>query len=69
MTDSTGAHATRDDARDKRAQIDWQEAHAALVRLARSRAGLDFDEGVWLLAALRFLGGSPAISRSRDGSV
>jgi hypothetical protein len=34
-------------------QIDWQEAHAALVRLARSRAGLDFDEGVWLVAALR----------------
>jgi hypothetical protein len=51
MTDS--AHATRDDASDGRTQIDWQEAHATLVRLARSRAGLDFDEGVWLLAALR----------------
>jgi hypothetical protein len=46
-------HATRNDARDGRPQGDWQEAHAALVRLARSRAGLDFDEGVWLLAALR----------------
>ena len=53
MTDSTSAHGPRDDVRDKRAQVDWQEAHAALVRLARSRAGLDFDEGLWLLAALR----------------
>jgi hypothetical protein len=53
MTDSARAHATRDDARDEGAQTDWQEAHAALVRLARSRAGLDFDEGVWLLVALR----------------
>jgi 5-methylcytosine-specific restriction endonuclease McrA len=53
MTDSSQAHEARDDARDGRAQVDWQEAHAALVRLARSRAGLDFEEGVWLLAALR----------------
>jgi hypothetical protein len=53
MTDLAHAPDTRDDARDGRAQVDWQEAHAALVRLARSRAGLDFDEGVWLLAALR----------------
>jgi 5-methylcytosine-specific restriction endonuclease McrA len=53
MTDSAHAPETRDDASDARAQVDWQEAHAALVRLARSRAGLDFDEGVWLLAALR----------------
>jgi 5-methylcytosine-specific restriction endonuclease McrA len=52
MTDSAHAPATRDVC-DGRAQIDWQEAHAALVWLARSRAGLDFDEGVWLLAALR----------------
>jgi hypothetical protein len=48
-----GARATRDEARDDGARIDWQDAHRALVRLARSRAGLDFDEGVWLLAALR----------------
>jgi hypothetical protein len=53
MTDSAHAPATRDDARHGRAQVDWQEAHAALIRLARSRAGLEFDEGVWLLAALR----------------
>ena len=53
MTESTSGHATRNDVGDKRAEVDWQEAHAALVRLARSRAGLDFDEGVWLLAALR----------------
>jgi hypothetical protein len=53
MTDSAHARATRDEAKGERAHTDWQEAHAALVRLARSRAGLDFDEGVWLLAALR----------------
>src|SRR5215203_5896997 len=54
MTNSAHAPPTRDDASGGRAQVDWQEAHAALVRLARSRAGLDFDEGLWLLAALRF---------------
>jgi hypothetical protein len=32
---------------------DWQAAHAALVRLARTRAGLDLEEGRWLLAAQR----------------
>src|SRR5687767_10199447 len=32
---------------------DWQRAHGELQRLAQSRAGLDFDEGRWLLAAWR----------------
>ena len=32
---------------------DWQRAHSELQRLARSRAGLDFEEGRWLLAAWR----------------
>jgi hypothetical protein len=32
---------------------DWQAAHEALLRLARSRAGLDVEEGQWLLAAHR----------------
>jgi 5-methylcytosine-specific restriction endonuclease McrA len=31
----------------------WQRAHQELRRLARSRAGLDFEEGRWLLAAWR----------------
>jgi hypothetical protein len=31
----------------------WQVAHAALVELARERAGLDFEEGRWLVAAKR----------------
>jgi len=31
----------------------WQQAHEALVRLAKARAGLDFDEGERLLEALR----------------
>src|SRR5512138_2611593 len=31
----------------------WQQAHEALVRLAKARAGLDFDEGKRLLEALR----------------
>ncbi|HXK19855.1 MAG TPA: hypothetical protein VNG33_18725, partial [Polyangiaceae bacterium] len=32
---------------------DWRAAHEALTRLARQRAGLDFEEGTWLLAAQR----------------
>ena len=31
----------------------WQQAHEALLRLAKARAGLDFDEGERLLEALR----------------
>lgn len=31
----------------------WQRAHEALLRLAKARAGLDFDEGERLLEALR----------------
>ncbi|HXK16931.1 MAG TPA: hypothetical protein VNG33_03985, partial [Polyangiaceae bacterium] len=31
----------------------WRAAHEALTRLARQRAGLDFDEGTWLLVAQR----------------
>jgi hypothetical protein len=31
----------------------WQVVHAALVELARERAGLDFEEGRWLVAAKR----------------
>jgi hypothetical protein len=31
----------------------WRGAHEALLRLAEKRAELDFDEGRWLLAALR----------------
>jgi hypothetical protein len=32
---------------------EWRAAHAALTRLARQRAGLDLEEGQWLLAAQR----------------
>jgi hypothetical protein len=32
---------------------DWQLAHQELRRLSRARAGLDFDEGRWLLLAWR----------------
>src|SRR5688572_24575205 len=32
---------------------DWQRAHRELRRLARALAGLDFEEGRWLLAAWR----------------
>ena len=31
----------------------WERAHQMLVGLARRRAGLDLDEGKWLLAASR----------------
>src|SRR4029079_12321785 len=33
--------------------LDWQRAHAELTRLARTRAGLDWEEGRWLARALR----------------
>ncbi|HEV8548100.1 MAG TPA: HNH endonuclease [Polyangiaceae bacterium] len=32
--------------------VSWRRAHEELVRLARKRAGLDFEEGRWLLRAL-----------------
>jgi hypothetical protein len=37
----------------KRDGTEWEQAHQALVTLARARAGLDFEEGQQLLAALR----------------
>jgi hypothetical protein len=38
---------------DSQETSDWRAAHEALTRLARRRAGLDFEEGTWLLAAQR----------------
>jgi hypothetical protein len=35
------------------ARTSWQTAHEALMELSRKRAGLDFEEGRWLLAAKR----------------
>jgi hypothetical protein len=34
-------------------RVAWRSAHEALLQLAEKRAGLDFEEGRWLLAALR----------------
>src|SRR5688572_4544369 len=34
--------------------IDWKSAHTELVRLATLHASLDWDEGRWRVAALRF---------------
>lgn len=31
----------------------WEQAHEALVGMAKQRAGLDFEEGKWLLAAMK----------------
>ena len=33
--------------------VSWRRAHEELVRLAAKRAGLDFEEGRWLLRAFR----------------
>src|SRR5262245_28375693 len=33
--------------------VSWRHAHEELVRLARKRAGLDYEEGCWLLRAFR----------------
>src|SRR5690349_16995788 len=41
-----GGDANRD-------HVAWRGAHEALLRLAEKRAGLDFEEGRCLLAALR----------------
>ena len=38
---------------NERETAGWQRAHEELLRLAQQRAGLDFDEGRWLLSALR----------------
>lgn len=34
-------------------QASWERVHERLVSFARTRAGLDFEEGAWLLAAAR----------------
>jgi len=34
-------------------KVDWKRAHEELARIASSRSELDYDEGRWLLAALR----------------
>jgi hypothetical protein len=41
------------DEHDESVALDWQRAHAELLRLARTRAALDWQEGRWLLCALR----------------
>jgi hypothetical protein len=38
---------------DVRAAVSWRRAHEELVRLATKRAGLDFEEGRWLVRAFR----------------
>lgn len=43
-----------DFAGDAEADIaDWKRAHSELVRLAALRASMDWDEGCWLLSAMR----------------
>ena len=43
---AAGFEGIRDD-------VSWRRAHEELVRLAMTRAGLDFEEGRWLLRAFR----------------
>ena len=50
LDDVTGGNRHPSDPNTAR---DWQRTHEELRRLARSRAGLDFEEGQWLLAAWR----------------
>ncbi|HSU38988.1 MAG TPA: HNH endonuclease signature motif containing protein, partial [Polyangiaceae bacterium] len=38
---------------DVHADVSWRRAHKELVRLSSKRAGLDFEEGRWLLRAFR----------------
>src|SRR5678816_1222413 len=52
MAGAKESHAAAADT-DPPARADWERAHAELVRLARTRAGLDSEEAHWLLIALR----------------
>ena len=47
------ANDTLFEVRDSAAHVDWKRAHDELVRLAKERAGLDWNEGRSLLSALR----------------
>ena len=38
---------------DQMPDVSWRRAHDELVKLAKRRAGLEFEEGRWLLRALR----------------
>src|SRR3954463_1106274 len=51
MLDAAGTASVLDAA--TRGASEWLTAHEALTQLARQRAGLDFEEGTWLLAAQR----------------
>jgi hypothetical protein len=51
MLDAAGMASALNEA--TRGASEWRAAHEALTRLARQRAGLDFEEGTWLLAAQR----------------
>jgi hypothetical protein len=52
---TTRGNMEADAIRDRETEIeDWKGAHSELVRLAALRASLDWDEGRWLLSALRF---------------
>ena len=53
MEQRTTTSGTRDEAEAKAGGVDWKHAHEELVRLARLRASLDWDEGRWLVSALR----------------
>ena len=58
--DGIGTHLAGDARSEARAghealrDADWKEAHQKLLTLATERAGLDFEEGRWLLSAFRW---------------
>ena len=47
------AHASVAGFEGMRDDVSWRRAHEELVRIATKRAGLDFEEGRWLLRAFR----------------
>jgi hypothetical protein len=53
MTQPQTAAGSFDDRAKPRTLAEWQRAHDELQRLARTRAGLDFEEGQWLVRAHR----------------
>lgn len=47
------ANSETNDGSSERSVPNWERAHQTLVGLARKRAGLDLEEGTWLLMAAR----------------
>jgi hypothetical protein len=53
LDDTVGAADVGNEDETDSGYADWERAHQELSRLAKNRAGLDFEEGQWLVRGLR----------------